>query len=96
MISVKEQGKLGVRMASELFGIPIRTLQYWIKIGWVVPKEYRKGYGHPTILSTGDLLRIGVMAELRARGCGLQRTREAIKYIEERGNEIYERRLFVK
>lgn len=93
--SVKDQEKLGVKGASSLFGVPLRTLQYWIGTDLVTPKEYNKRPGYPTILSVWDLLTIGVICDLRSKGASLQAVREAIQYIKERGNEIYERRLFV-
>ncbi len=93
--SVKGQEKLGVKGASSLFGVPLRTLQYWIGTNLVVPKEYNKRSGYPTILSVWDLLTIGVICDLRSKGCSLQGVRKAIQYIKERGDEIYERRLFV-
>jgi len=93
--SVKDQEKLGVKGASSLFGVPLRTLQYWIGTDLVTPKEYNKRSGYPTILSVWDLLTIGVICDLRSKECSLQGVRKAIEYIKERGDEIYERRLFV-
>lgn len=93
--SVKDQEKLGVRGASSLFRVPLRTLQYWIGTNLVIPKEYNKRSGYPTILSVWDLLTIGVICDLRSKGCSLQGVRKAIEYIGKMGSEIYERKLFV-
>ena len=88
MISVEQQGKLGVKIASRLFGVPIRTLQYWIKTALIIPQEYRKGHGHPTILSSEDLLRIAVITELRSRGCSMQRIRKTYECLNDKSNTI--------
>jgi len=93
--SVKDQEKLGAKGASGLFGVPLRTLQYWIQTDLVIPKEYNKRSGYPTILSVWDLLTIGVICDLRSKGCSLQGVRKAIEYIGKMGSKIYERKLFV-
>ena len=94
-ISVKDQEKLGVKGASSLFGVPLRTLQYWVATNLVIPKEYNKRPGYPTILSVWNLLTIGVICDLRSKGCSLQGVRRAIEYIGKMGSKIYERKLFV-
>lgn len=87
--------RLTVKKIANLFGIPIRTLQYWIESGLIKPVERTGRRGSLIVLSYWNLLEVAVMLELRAKGCSLQGVRKAVEYIRKMGNEIYERRLFV-
>lgn len=93
--SMQEQDKLGVQIASDLFRIPLRTLQYWIGTDLISPQEYKRCSGCPTVLSPWDLLAIGVICELRSKGATLQAVRQAVKYLKKMGSQIYERKLVV-
>ncbi|MBA7491097.1 hypothetical protein ES702_01642 [subsurface metagenome] len=87
--------RLTVRKISNLSGIHIRTLQYWIESGLIKPVERTGQRGSLIVLSYWNLLEVAVMLELRAKGCSLQGVRKAVEYIRKMGNEIYGRRLFV-
>lgn len=87
--------QLKVRKIARLFGIKARTLYKWIETDLIEPVLYTRRGGSLIMLSYWNVLEIGVIIELRSKGCSLQGIRKAIEYIGKTGKKIYERRLIV-
>jgi len=81
--------------AARILGVVLRTPQYWIATGLIKPALYPGGYGSSVVLSYWNLLELGVILELRDRGCSIQAIRRAIEYIEGMGARLFERKLVI-
>jgi len=94
-VKIPRNNGLTTPEAARILGVVLRTLQYWIATGLIKPALYPGGYGSSVVLSYWNLLELGVIDELRQRGCPVQRVRKAVAYIEKMGSKIYERKLVV-
>jgi len=80
---------------ARILGVVLRTLQYWIATGLIKPALYPGGYGSSVILSYWNLLELGLIVELRSKGCSVQAIRRAIGYAGRMGLRLFERKLVV-
>ena len=88
--------ELGYRAprAAKVAGITYRQLDYWARQNYVRPSlEDAKGSGSQRMYSFQDLLKLKVMKRLLDQGLSLQKTRGAIKALEDAGEDVASSRL---
>ena len=76
--------ELNSKQAARLAGVSYRMLDHWIHRGVIAPMKNTTGTGDPRRFDFADLLRLRVVARLRAEGVSLQQIRQAIVAIEDR------------
>jgi DNA-binding transcriptional MerR regulator len=90
---MSEQGYRAPR-AAKLAGITYRQLDYWARQNYVRPSlEDARGSGTQRLYTFQDLLKLKVMKRLLDQGMSLQKTRGAIKALEDAGEDVGSARL---
>jgi DNA-binding transcriptional MerR regulator len=90
---MSEQGYRAPR-AAKLAGITYRQLDYWARQNYVRPSlEDARGSGTQRLYTFQDLLKLKVMKRLLDQGMSLQKTRGAIKALEDAGEDVASARL---
>ena len=88
-----EQGYRAPR-AAKVAGITYRQLDYWARQNYVRPSLVdANGSGSQRMYSFQDLLKLKVMKRLLDQGMSLQKTRGAIKALEDAGEDVASARL---
>lgn len=83
------QAGIPTRAVSNITGIAMPTLQYWVRSNAVTPSvRTRTASGRSMLWSMSDLVTLRVFATLRRQGCSLQKIRKAKELIEERWGEL--------
>ena len=83
-----EQGYRAPR-AAKVAGITYRQLDYWARQDYVRPSLHdANGSGSQRLYSFEDLLKLKVMKRLLDQGLSLQKTRGAIKALEDIGEDV--------
>jgi DNA-binding transcriptional MerR regulator len=75
--------------AAKVAGITYRQLDYWARQNYVRPSlEDARGSGTQRLYSFEDLLKLKVMKRLLDQGLSLQKTRGAIRALEDAGEDV--------
>jgi DNA-binding transcriptional MerR regulator len=77
------------RAVSNITGIAMPTLQYWVRSGLIIPSvRTRTASGRSMLWDMSDLVTLRIFAELRRQGCSVQKIRKAQDLIVERWGEL--------
>lgn len=83
------QTGIPTRTVSNVTGIAMATLQYWVKSDLITPSvRGRSGRRRTMLWSVDDLVALRVFADLRRQGCSLQGIRKAMKLITQQWGEL--------
>ena len=74
-------------LVAQVAGVPLRTLQWWVSWGLAPCAVDAKGTGHKRRFSFGDIVRAKALAELRAKGVGMQTLKKAVAIIRDEYKE---------
>ncbi len=79
------------RTISNVTGIRMETLHYWVRTGLITPSvRGRSGRRVSMLWSISDLVQLRTFARLRADGCSLQLIRKAFRVITKEWNTLVE------
>jgi len=68
--------------ASEITGIPYRTIDHWARTGLITPSiSEARGSGRSRLYNFNDLLALRVVRDLRDKGISVQSLRKVIKLL---------------
>jgi len=74
-------------LVAQVAGVPLRTLQWWVSWGLAPCAVDAKGTGHKRRFSFGDIVRAKALAELRAKGVGMQTLKKAVAILRDEYKE---------
>jgi DNA-binding transcriptional MerR regulator len=80
---IGQDWRLSAPQVADLLGINYQTLNYWLKTDLVTCEVPAQGHGSVRRLNLRDVVRIRMVAELRANNLSLQAIRKALDLLAE-------------